>query len=318
LHDSLSRVARDFRLHALCMDSVSHEIIRKLSSETLRPVKVEELLTPRVSSVRDRTTHGQFCWVCQPLICEFVLDSRGADVVTYLEADSLFFSNPDVLFTELGDNSVSLVPHAFSPGFDNTGEAGRFCVQFNAFRSDKRGRAVLGYWKSRCFEYTKDRPRSYPGQTSLNDWPERFEGVKVIENPGAGVAPWNIQHRTINIVDSVPHVDGVPVVFYHFHQYGRYGDGSHELGHYPLTRQAIDAFYKPYVHALASAERRVRAVDPGFRHQRTYPDNKSLGEILARPRADDVREYVNVLRRRLRGCYNVFPDQFFLEDREAP
>jgi len=52
---------------------------------------------------------------------------------------------------------------------------------------------VLEYWRRNCFEYSKDRPTAYPGQTCLNDWPERFESVRVITHKGAGVAPWNIE-----------------------------------------------------------------------------------------------------------------------------
>jgi len=47
----------------------------------------------------------------------------------------------------------------------------------------------------------------------------------------------NLQHREVESMNPVPHVDGVPVVFYHFHQYGRYENGAHELGYYPLSRR---------------------------------------------------------------------------------
>jgi hypothetical protein len=319
LYDSLKRLTGDFKLYALCMDSIAFDMMKRMESKSLVPISVDELITPEVSAVRDRTTHGQFCWVCQPLVCEFVLDRHGHDMVTYLESDSLFFSDPEVLFQELGENAVSLVPHSFSPGFDNTAEAGRYCVQFNAFRDDKKGRAVLNYWKSSCFQYTREKPLVYPGQTSLNDWPERFDGVRALKHPGAGVAPWNIQHRKIGLINSVPHVDGVPVVFYHFHQYGRYEDGAHELGYYPLSTQVIDSLYGTYVKTLRAAEQKVRSLDREFNHRRTYKNNKSLGEILNSATRQDFRAYVQVLKRKIRGTYNVFPDEYFFKNlkREA-
>lgn len=314
LYNSLKRCTGDFKLYTLCMDSISYSMMMKMESESLVPISVDELITPEISAVRDRTTHGQFCWVCQPLLCEFILDNYDHDMVTYLEADSLFFSDPEVLFRELGERAISLVPHNFSPTFDNSTHAGRFCVQFNAFRRNDVGRAILEYWKLSCYKYNKETPLVYPGQTCLNDWPERFDGVKIIEHPGAGVAPWNIQHVKFEIRDSAPYVDGVPIVFYHYHQYGRYENGSHELGSYPLSKQVIDAIYKTYIREIAAAERIVRSLDTTFSYRRTYENSKTFRETLKSANLRDIYEYIRLLRRKIRGRFNVFPDKYFFSD----
>ncbi len=310
LHASLRRHARDFRLYALCMDQAAFAMLERMRSDTLIPLSVEELVTPEVDAVRARTTHGQFCWVCQPLVCEHLLDRSGVDSVTYLESDSMFFSDPEALFEELGERSVSLVPHNYSSEFDNTETAGRFCVQFNAFRNDRRARAVLADWKQSCFRYDRSAPRAYPGQTCLDDWPARFEGVAVIQHRGAGVAPWNVRGYRLD-AGNPPRVEGMPVVFYHYHQYGRLRSGHHELGSYPLTPGIIDAFYRPYALAIEKARRDVRAIDPSFVHRREYPDHGTFLDLVRQfsvPRAND---YLEVVKRKLRGRYNVFPDSYF-------
>jgi len=296
------------------MDSISCSMMMKMESASLVPICIDELITPEISAVRGRTTHGQFCWVCQPLICEFILDNYEDEMVTYLEADSLFFYDPEVLFWELGEKSVSLVPHNYSPHFDLTAHAGRFCVQFNAFRRDDVAREILEYWKLNCFKYTKEKPFDTIGQTCLNDLPDRFDGVKIIEHPGAGVAPWNIQHVKFEIRDSVPCVDGVPIVFYHYHQYGRYEDGSHELCDYPISKQIIDSIYKTYIREIAEAERIVRSLDPTFSYRRTYKNNKTFRETIKSTNLKDIYEYLRVLRRKIRGRFNVFPDEYFFND----
>jgi hypothetical protein len=313
LYRSLVRHAGDFRLYALCMDSTAFAMIEKLRFDTLIPVHVDELITAEVAAVRQRTTHGQFCWACQPLICRHVLDHFGADMVTYLESDSLFFSDPEVLFDEIGPRSVSLSPHNYSAEFDNAHVSGKFCTQFNAFRNDPAGRTVLAHWTASCFKYDKSEPRSYPGQTGLDDWPERFEGVAVIRHPGAGVAPWNIRGYRLDGTGGTPTVNGAPVVFYHYHQYGRFKNGAHELGSYPLTRDVVDCFYRPYVAAVREAERAVRAVDPKFMFRREYADDGAFGEVLRSFSVARATAYLQVLKRKLRGRYNVFPDSYFTE-----
>lgn len=311
LYHSLLRHAGDFRLYALCMDSTAFAMIEKLGFDTMIPVHIDSLITTEVAALRERTTHGQFCWACQPLICRYVLDSAGVDMVTYLESDSLFFSDPAVLFDEIGPRSVSLSPHNYSAEFDHADVSGKFCTQFNAFRNDATGHTILAHWTASCFKYDKSAPRAYPGQTELDDWPERFDGVAVIRNPGAGVAPWNIRGYRLNAAGATPTVNDAPVVFYHYHQYGRFKSGAHELGSYPLTRDVVDCFYRPYVAAVREAERAVRAVDPKFNFRREYADGGTFGEVLRSFSGPRATAYWQILKRRLRGRYNVFPDGYF-------
>ncbi len=311
LYNSLKRHAADFKLYTLCMDSISYNMMMQIKSTDLVPLFVDELITHEVSLVRERTTHGQFCWVCQPLLCEYILNVFKHDMITYLEADSLFFSDPEILFIELGDNSISLVSHNFSPSFENAATAGKFCVQFNAFRNDNNGRQVLQQWKSNCYEYSKEKLLNYPGQTCLDYWPEQFDGVKIIDNIGAGVAPWNIQHVKFEILDSAPCVDGVPIIFYHFHQYSRCSNGSHNLGDYPLTKQIIDGVYSTYIREIQEAKIFVQLHDSAFEYQRTCNNNITLSGILRSGRLQDLYEYIKVVKRKIRGTYNVIPDGYF-------
>ena len=240
LYRSLLDHAGDFSLYALCMDNEAYEFLAKASLPSLVPIEVSDLLTPDVVKVKDRTTHGQFCWVCQPLVCSHVLDNFGVSMVTYLEADSLFFSSPEPLFDELHNCSASLVSHRFPANKDQSAVSGKYCVQFNAFRNDEFGRAVLAYWKQCCFRYMDSKPHSYPGQTTLDNWTTKFPHAKEISHLGAGVAPWNVMQYRLEKSDTGITVDGIPIVFYHYHQYLRYEDGSHELGTYPLSDAIIE------------------------------------------------------------------------------
>lgn len=310
LYNSLKRVSGKFRLYALCMDQTAYHMITLLKSDSLYPVSLDALMDSELAVVRNRTTHGQFCWVCQPLICEYILREFNVDMVTYLEADSLFFSDPEILFDELGDKSVSLVPHNYSPGFDQTVSAGRFCVQFNAFKNNECAYKVLDYWKKSCFLYDKNISAS-PGQTSLDEWPEKFEGVKIIQHRGAGVAPWNIQHGKLEVINSVPHVDKVPIVFYHYHEYGRYKDGSHELGQYPLTKAVVDCLYKAYVNEIRASEVLVHDVMPNFSYRREYSNNLTLKKLALSLSIQNLKTYLRLVKRKLIGRYNVYPDEYF-------
>ncbi|TMA24391.1 MAG: hypothetical protein E6J78_20675 [Deltaproteobacteria bacterium] len=291
LYRSLRRHAKGFVLYTICMDEQSFAMVSRLQADDLKPIPVSALEDEETRQLRARTTHGQFCWASQPLSCLHLLDRFALPRITYLDADSMFFADPQLLFDELGDASVSLVPHRYSKGYDQTEASGRYCVQFNAFRNSAEGRAVLAFWRSECFKYSKDRLSALPGQTCLDRWPA-FRGVREIEHRGAGVAPWNVQSYRLSERGNQLYVDDEPIVFYHYHQYGRYPDGAHELGYYRLPDRVVELIYRPYARELEETESWVKSADPTFHYRRTLTGSPGL---FAR------------LKRRLRGNYNVYP-----------
>ena len=140
LHASLSRWhTRPFTLYMLAMDTTCEAALRRLQLENVVVVSLDDVVTPELAWIRECMNFGQICWTSQPLLCRHVLEGHGADEVTYLEADSYFFADPQVLFDEIGTRSVSLVAHRYAPGFDQTAVSGVFCVQFNLFRNDAAG-----------------------------------------------------------------------------------------------------------------------------------------------------------------------------------
>jgi len=308
---SLKYSSKNYKFYPLCMDDESYNLLTKMNLPNMIPVKLDDIMTDELIEVQKRTTKGQFCWVCQPIICQYILDKFNAEIVIYLEADSLFFSDPEAILEELGNDSVSLVPHNFTPDFDNTDTAGEFCVQFNAFKNDEKSRKILRYWKDNCFKYSKDTLIYYPGQTCLNDWPILFEGVKSIENIGAGVAPWNVNNFKVSSKNNQVYVDTTPLIFYHYHQYGRYTDGTHELGSYPYTMEVKNLIYGKYIHELKITVDLVHQVDPDFNYLRTYPKYTSLKHLFSSNISVAYNAYISVLKRRIMNRYNIFPTKYF-------
>lgn len=276
LYDSLIKVSDSFVLYTLCMDNVSYGLLRRLELPGVVPILYEELLTDEVRAVKEQTTRGQFCWACQPLLCKHLLQKHDLDLITYLEADSFFFNDPELIFDELGEDAVSVVPHRFPPDRDYSKTAGRYCVQFNAFRNNGEGKRVLDFWIENCFKYSKDKPDEHPGQMCLDAWTE-FESVKEIAQIGAGAGPWNIIQYQIEVKRDRVFVDGKPLIFYHYHQFSWIEGGGYYFGHYPLGKGAIALIYRPYVEALVEAERKVHSVDRSFDfRKRTFPNPVTL------------------------------------------
>lgn len=313
LYESLRKFSKGSLLHVLCLDDETHSILSTLALSGMMPVSMSEVLSPELVSHRDRTTYAQFCWSCQPIICEYVLDDIHVNEVTYVEADSLFFSSPEPLFSEMDSNSVTVSPHLYHPKFDKSETSGLYCTQFNCFKSDRNGRSVLLAWKNLCYQYSKEQLFEYPGQKGMDGWPSQYVGVHILKHIGAGVAPWNISKYKFSADQDGKKVDGVPIIFFHFHSYARSIGGDHYLGAYPIRKKVIRGVYAEYVRCLRQAKKTVNEKFPHFDEFRlTSATPISFLDVLSSPRMENVRRYASKIKAKLCGSYNFYSDSYFL------
>ncbi len=294
LFRSLERHEKDFCLYCLCMDSESVILLETIASKSLVPIAFDALDQTEISKIKSRMTHGQLCWTSQPLICLHLLNVHHLDVITYLEADSMFFGSADPLYQELGNGSVTLVPHRYSRKYDQTLISGRFCVQFNLFRNDAASHEVLNYWKKECYRYDRNKPEFFPGQLCLDHWENKFKGVKAIEHLGAGVAPWNVNQYLLGRKDDLVTVNGMPTIFFHFHQFSRLYSQDYMLSlSYKLPKEAIEYYYKPYISELNETQNWINTFDPTFHYCKEIDvPIKSLKEIVKARIPKDVFFYL--------------------------
>jgi hypothetical protein len=291
LYRSLAATMERFRLHVYCMDDRTHDLLCRLDLPGLEPVALGELEVDdqellRVKGDRDAV---EYCWTATPAICLHSL-ARNPELesITYLDADLMFFSDPAPLFDEMGADSVAIVPHRYEPFYRYLEElSGTYNVAWLTFRRDDDGLRVLRWWHDRCIEwcYRRHEAGKFGDQKYLDDWPQRFSGVHVLEHPGGGLAPWNVTAYHLDERDGEVLVDGLPLVFFHYHalrlhrglaalsRLGLLGDEYHlypssppivwRAGN-PIGARELELVWRPYLAALADALALVRTVEPGF------------------------------------------------------
>jgi hypothetical protein len=86
-------------------------------------------------------------------------------------------------------------------------------------RNSRNARVCLKNWKSDVYkECVVDFERGKCGdQTYLNNWPDDYSFVAVSRNIGACVAPWNLNNYVVGELGNSLQVNGVPLIFFHFH-----------------------------------------------------------------------------------------------------
>lgn len=202
---------------------------------------------PALDLMREYRTKAEFAWMMASYW--LALNRCSYKEVTYLDSDLFFYYDPELVWKEIGDKKVAIIPHRF-PEHDYARLApnGLFNVSWVTFREDPLAKKVLSQWVyqnlSKCSE------ESAGDQKYLDNWPFDLEDKLCVIKPiGMGAGPWNIY--TYKTTEG-PQVNGEPLVFFHLHEHRR--KGSKTRTGYPITSDNIKYIYEPYEKVLDSCE----------------------------------------------------------------
>ena len=226
LFDSLAKHCPDLMVWMLCMDNESYDTLSKLNYRNITPLRLSEVEDAELLGVKSGRSNSEYCWMMSSSLPLFLLEKKGLNMITYLDADMYFLGDVEEIFYEFGDNSIMIIPHWYADKNDPKLKlSGIYNVGMLIFRNDKNGLGCLHWWKNKCVEwcFARYEDGKFGDQLYLNDWPERFEGVYVLKNHGANVASWNIEgyeffdkeHKlNLRVKNTNEHF---PVIFYHYH-----------------------------------------------------------------------------------------------------
>lgn len=264
-----------FTLFVVCMDEITRAVLAELAVPGLRLIPLHEIERKDEALLAAKGSRSlvEYYWTMTPTIILRILEChREIDLLTYLDADLFFFSTPQPIFEELGENSVLIHEHRFSPSQASLkAHNGRFNVGLLSFRRDTRGLQALRWWRERCLEwcFARYEQGKMGDQLYLEDWPARFEGVSVLQHRGGGVGPWNHDQYDIGVSnEGRTMVDSAALIFYHFHSLKLAGVDvvlpvAHQ--HYRLTIPVLTHCFIPYLEALARAHQSLARVLPDRR-----------------------------------------------------
>jgi hypothetical protein len=271
LYRSLARHAPGSELWALCLDASSLQTLERLALPGLHPLPLAalEAAEPRLLAVKPGRSKVEYYFTCTPALLWHLLDGQArGESITYLDADLFFFASPEPLFAELRERSVAIIGHRFPSRLRALEVHGIYNVGWLTFADDGDARQCLAWWRDRCIEWCYDRVEDgkFADQRYLDDWPTRFHGVHVLANPGAGVAPWNVEAHPVTIRGGRPWVEESPLIFYHFHGFRRLASWLFDPGLAGYGARLEGALrhgvYLPYLTELRGIEQWMRLQMP--------------------------------------------------------
>ena len=268
LYESLVKTCPTFQLFVVAFNDDCFHFLKNSGLEHLTPISLKEFEDEKLLVVKPTRSAAEYCWTCTPSVILFSIRKFNLPSCTYVDADMIFYQNPQQLLDELGTDSIMITEHRYSKEYDQSATHGTYCVQFMFFRNDPIGSEVLEWWRERCIEwcYSYQADGKFGDQKYLDDWTQRFKGVHILKHPGGGVAPWNLQQFLFSEKNGEIRITekktgkSFPLVFFHFHGLKFYTDSKVSLsgGLYEMADDVKTIVYYPYVEKLKQIEEQLK------------------------------------------------------------
>lgn len=279
LIDSFRTYNKSSKLYILAMDDVCYNSLCSIDTPGIIPVRLDDFETEELLQAKSNRSRGEYCWTCAASFIYYILQNYQEEYCTYIDADLCFYADPDSLVDEMirKGKSVQIVEHRFQSNFAGRFQqkiSGRFCVEFNTFRNDKDGLKVLETWRKQTLEQCgfSYGTAMLGDQMYLDEWPEKYSDcVNILENLGAGLAPWNLnRYRFVKeeqglwvTFDNQPQM--IQVVFYHYHDL-HYLDRKHiDIGvHKRFWKLDMELTLRLYEEYLRNLEEKKKWIERNF------------------------------------------------------
>lgn len=257
-------------IRVLCLDEVTALILERLEIPGVSTLKPADVETADVLAIKPGRSVAEYCWTLSSVLTWHLMQGNpDIDLITYVDADLMFFSDVEPIFAEMGAASILAIEHRYTPQLQRLLPYGRFNVQWVTFRRNAPGMQCLRQWRDDCVKwcFARIEPGRHGDQKYLDEWPATYgKAFHSLSHVGAGVAPWNYPNYRFSERDGRLFVDDVPLVFFHFHQFQllERGGFSHFSTNYGADVAPPELVYDRYRQALGDTTASVRRVDPQF------------------------------------------------------
>ena len=120
LYESLKKHCEDFTMYVLAMDDVVESYLISLDYGNLKIITVADIkeMYPVLVRLEKERTRGEFSWTLSSFSIQYALRKFNLDSCIYVDADTCFYNNPELLLKECGEKSVLITEHNYTPEYD--------------------------------------------------------------------------------------------------------------------------------------------------------------------------------------------------------
>lgn len=192
----------------------------------LEVVNARSIMGDLRDTILERYAHPfDQCMAVRPYAFEWLLKRLGERPLFYLDSDILVFKSLMPLVYRLGGAPFGLTPQLMRPERDGDFAMERMCLKYGLLNGGMyllRGHPVtfrfLDWLKERLAQYCiRDTAAGmYGDQRWLDLALAFFPEMRILDDPTANVAPWNLHERDVEWDRDGFRVDGLPLTFFHY------------------------------------------------------------------------------------------------------
>ncbi len=257
--NSMRQHVSPFTLEVLCFDDTIADFFTTHSFPEVRCINLAEFeaRNPDLVAIKATRTQSEYFFTCTPaFICDVFGRTPDLDIVTYLDADMVFYSSLDPVLKKFEDKSIMIAEHCFTERELDSLKFGRFNAGWASFRNNEIGKKCLSRWRTQCIEWCFDRLESgkFGDQKYLDEWPDLYKNQVFIASPAINCGPWGLTKNPLKQVNDTLMVGDQVLVAYHFQGLRVFSKHHFYLGYYfsffPI--RVMELLYYPYVKNLIS------------------------------------------------------------------
>lgn len=214
------------KIVVLALDDNVESKLKALNKKEIFVLTLQDLNNDFLVNKKKFKNTKEFFFSLTPSICIYCLEELKFESILYVDADVFFFNDPLIICDEIGDSSIAICSHRlpfFMKPFSN--KYGIYNVGINFFRNDKIALKCLHQWNTFCNDWTPEFPGwelpFFSDQVWLNDWPQKYPNVCILDHVGINTAPWNAFKYKFSKKEDRYFVDDKPLVAYHFSNLGK-------------------------------------------------------------------------------------------------
>jgi hypothetical protein len=284
LYNSIEEHDKDFEFFMICLHEDAKEIFEKMNLDHATIIGMDEIEKEdsELLSVKDTRNDKEYIWTSKASICLYLFNHFAEiDHIVWLDGDTFFFSDPEPIFTEWGDYSITLTGEKWLEEHSILGETnGIYNTGFMGFKRDELAIECLQWFREKLIEWCFDRWEKglWSDQVYCNDWPERFQGVGILENIGINLTPYIINYRLTDatVIKSTNDilVNNEKIIYFHFYGFKYYDGNVFDICNYVMNSRddVIKNIYIPYLNAVNEMMDKIKIIDKKFTPERELKD----------------------------------------------
>ena len=268
LYNSIADKLDNFYLYVCCMDYNTERIFKKLNLPNVIVFSYKAFETQELKEAAYSRDLQEYCWTLKPFLCRHILKKWGIKEILYCDSDMFFFSHPKPIWDEWKNYSIFICKQRSTTMIEEV--HGIFQAGLIGFNTDEISMKALSWWCDRCLEWCSKNSdlgqNRWGDQKYLEQFPYSFYSIRISENQGVDVAPWNLLMHTyndfeINTSKDEVFIEGKKLVAYHFGSMNIFNKKEFDLWKLEqlnFRSNIIKNIYKPYIYFIRDAIKQVK------------------------------------------------------------